>query len=99
MKTLRIRVLVVGVLLVFYVVGYISARRNHRVVHYISYGADGCYTMHDVAGGDAQLFGSIINARVALFYIPLRYAEIACWHVVHPIGSALTTAHRQRAGV
>lgn len=99
MKARRTTVfIIIAALLAVYAGGYISARRNYRMVHYISY-VDGSYTMHDVAGGDAQLFGSTFNGYIALFCTPLRYVEIAFWHIAHPLGSHLTVTHRQRAGV
>ena len=90
---------VIGVFFVFYCLGYVVVRRDHYVVHCISYGADREYTMHDVSGGDAKLFGGIINSGIATFYTPLRYGELAWWHWAHPVGSPLTATHKQRLGL
>ncbi len=103
MKARRKRIsIVIGVLLALYCLGYIGARLNHKVVHYIAADASGNHGWHDVTGGDvrdASLTGEFLNARIAAFYTPLRYVELQLWYLACPIGSPLTSSQKQAFGI
>jgi len=48
------------------------------------------YTFHAVEGGDAALLGAAMNAQIEIFYLPLCYIELGLWHLICPIGSAIS---------
>ncbi len=103
MKTRRKRIcLVIGILLALYCLGYVGARLNHHIVHYISCDASGVYIWHDVAdahGYEVTDTGAIMNARIAAFYTPLRKLELGWWHLARPLGSPLTDAQKRSFGL
>lgn len=67
-----------------YLAGYAFFRVNHQIVHR-TMSSGGVCTYHEVDGGDAWAVGASINAAIAAAYTPLRWIELACWHVLQPI--------------
>lgn len=80
----RLAVLVLGVLLFVYCVGYMLCRRSSAIVHRASC-AGGEYSSHDVIAGDAKIVS--FNSELEALYTPLRYLEIVYWRLKKPIGS------------
>jgi hypothetical protein len=77
--------LISGVLLLIYVLGYGVCRYERWIVHYTA-SADGKCAYHDVSAGDYKL--SFFNPAAALLFTPLRYAEVVYWKLRRPINSA-----------
>lgn len=84
-----------AVILSLYISGYGFSRTNHQIVHRISV-AGGSYSSHSVVGGDAWFIGAAINGLIAGIYTPLRYVELAYWHIRQPLDSPRLIEERNR---
>lgn len=87
---------IIAAAFVAYVIGYLTLRSGHVLVHSVVRSDSYTYLEHSIAAGDMGMGGGNVGIYAAIFYTPLRFAERSYWYWKHPVGAPLSAADRNR---